>query len=220
MPVSETLSTDKIGLPFWDPRKALEVPSVYNFFQRAVGAHRPRRRFFEEHIAPLAPARVLEVGCGPGTNCEWMPKDIEYVGCDLSASYVAHARERYGDRYEFHSAPVGELAALGLKPFKVIIAVALLHHLTDDEVLTLCREVAMLLEPGGTFMTGDPCFTNEQGRWERFITSRDRGRYVRYPEQYRALLLKAFPEVGMEVKASKGMLIPNTGVLLKARKTD
>src|ERR1035438_6608844 len=91
------------GLPLWDPRKFLERPGVYNFFQRAVGADRPRRRFMAEHVAPLGSARVLEVGCGPGTNCAWLPKSIEYVGCDLSEAYIAYARHVYGDRYQFFS---------------------------------------------------------------------------------------------------------------------
>jgi putative flippase GtrA len=49
------------SLPFWDPRKALEYPPIYNLFQRAVGADKPRRAFIAEHIAPLGRARVLEV---------------------------------------------------------------------------------------------------------------------------------------------------------------
>lgn len=205
------------GLPFWDARKVLEYPPVYNLFQRAVGADKPRRRFIEEHIAPLGSGRVLEVGCGPGTNCAWMPGSIEYVGCDLSETYIAYAKQRYGDRAKFFSAPVGQLAALSLKPFKAVIALAVLHHLNDAEVLTLCNEVLPLLEAGGTFMTGDPCFVSGQNRVERFVTSCDRGRYVRYPEQYQALLAKRFPVIDMEVKRIQGMLIPNTSVLLKAR---
>jgi SAM-dependent methyltransferase len=204
------------SLPFWDPRKALEYPPVYNFFQSAVGADKPRRRFIEEHIAPLGNGRVLEVGCGPGTNCAWMPPGIEYVGSDLSAAYIEYAKRVYGGRAEFFAMPVGQLAALNQKPFKAVFALAVLHHLSDDEVLTLCGEVIPLLQPGGTFMTLDPSFTHTQGRFERFITSCDRGHYVRYPEQYQALLAKKFPSVDIEIKPSIGMLIPNTLVVLKA----
>ncbi len=204
------------SLPFWDPRKALEYPPIYNLFQRAVGADKPRRAFIAEHIAPLGRARVLEVGCGPATNCAWMPREIEYVGCDHSKSYIEYARQRYGDRAEFYSVPVGQLRDLGLKPFKAVIALALLHHLNDAEVLVLCDEVLPLLETGGTLITADPCFVVGMGRLERFITSCDRGRYVRYPEQYRELLARRFPIVNMIVRRSRGTLIPNTGVTIKA----
>lgn len=205
------------GLPFWDPRKVLEYAPIYNLFQRAVRADKPRRAFIAEHIAPLGRARVLEVGCGPATNCAWMPREIEYVGCDHNEAYIAYARNRYGDRAEFYSAPVGQLRELGLKPFKAVIALALLHHLSDAEVLTLCDEVLPLLETGGCLITGDPCFVAGMKRLERFITSCDRGHYVRYPEQYRELLARRFPVVDMVVRKSRGTLIPNTGVALKAR---
>jgi SAM-dependent methyltransferase len=29
--------------------------------------------------------RVLEVGCGPGRNLDYLPDTIDYTGCDLSA---------------------------------------------------------------------------------------------------------------------------------------
>jgi SAM-dependent methyltransferase len=208
--------TPRPGRALWDPRKVLEYPPIYNFFQKLVGADKPRRKFIAEITAPLKTGRILEVGCGPGTNCEWIPRSFEYVGCDLSESYIAYARKNFGDRAEFFLVPVGQLASLGLRRFNVVIAIALLHHLSDSEVLTLCDEVLPLLESGGMFVTGDPCFVAGQNRLEHFIISCDRGRYLRYPEHYRELLAKKFPVVEMEVSRAEGMLIPNTGVRLTA----
>jgi SAM-dependent methyltransferase len=209
--------TPRTHLPPWDARKILEYPPLYNFFQRLVGADKARRHLIEQIIAPLAPARVLEVGCGPGTNCAWIPCDIEYVGCDLSESYIAYAKQRYGDRAQFFAAPVGQLAQLELKPFRAVIALNLLHHLDDNEVLTLCDEVIPLLESGGTFVTADPCIVPGQSFLERFVTSCDRGRYVRFPDQYRQLFATRFPTVAMEVGRSNAVLTANAGVLLRAR---
>lgn len=217
LPAMESTNRSPTGLPYWDPRKVLEFPPIYNIFQKAVGADKPRRAFIAEHIAPLGRARVLEVGCGPATNCAWMPREIEFVGCDQNQKYIAYARQRYGDRAEFYSAPVGKLRELGLKPFKAVIALALLHHLADAEVLALCDEVLPLLETGGFLITADPCFVAGMKRLERFVTSRDRGRYVRYPEQYRELLAMRFPVVNMEVRQSRGTLISQSGVTIKAR---
>ena len=204
------------SLPYWDPRKLLEQPPVYNFFQKLVRADKPRRKFVDEIIAPLKSGRVLEVGCGPGTNCEWMPQGFEFVGCDLSDAYIAYARKKYGNRAAFYRASVGQLPSLGLKPFKIVIALSLLHHLSDSEVMTLCDEVMPLLESGGMFFTADPCFVVGQTRLEHFITSRDRGRHVRYPEEYKELLAQKFATVEMEVARGHGMLIPATGVKLTA----
>ena len=207
-----------MGLPLWDPRKLLELPAVYNFFQEAVGANKGRRHFIQEFVVPLAGGRVLEVGCGPGTNCEWFPENVEYVGCDLDEKYIAYAKQRYGSRAEFYATPVGQLGKSGLKPFNAVMALAVLHHLSDNEVLTLCDEVAGLLKPGGLFVTGDPCFTADQSRPERFMTSCDRGRFVRFPEQYHALLKKRFPQVRSDIRRGRLLHIPNTGVIMTAIK--
>lgn len=207
-----------MSLPFWDPRKLLELPAVYDFFQEAVGANRGRRLFFERHVAPLAPARILEVGCGPGTNCRWLPDGLDYVGCDLSPEYIDFARRQYGDRATFHAASVGEMAALGLAPFDAVIAVAVLHHLSDQQVLTMCDEAAELLKPGGVLITADPCFTREQSRLSTFVTSLDRGRFVRFPEQYQALLGRRFPAVRAEVSAGRLLVIDQPGLLMVATK--
>lgn len=216
LPVLEPAGRSANRLPYWDPRKVLEYPPIYNLFQRVVGADKPRRAFIAEHIASLGRARVLEVGCGPATNCAWMPREVEYVGCYHNEAYIAYARNRYGDRAEFYSVPVGQLRDLGLKPFKAVIALALLHHLTDAEVLTLCDEVLPLLGTDGSLITGDPCFVAGMKRHERFIASCDRGHYVRYPEQYRELLARKFPVVNMEVRHSRGLTIPHTEVAIKA----
>jgi SAM-dependent methyltransferase len=94
-----------MSLRFLDPRKILEVPWVYNLFQRAVGTHKGRRLFIEQYITPFAGGRVLEVGCGPGTNLQWWPDDVEYVGCDLSEKYIAHAKQRYALRRDRRAEP-------------------------------------------------------------------------------------------------------------------
>jgi SAM-dependent methyltransferase len=201
----------------FDPRRLLEVPSVYNAFQKLFRADVARRRFAAEYLTPFVGGRVLEVGCGPGTNCEWMPKGIEYVGCDVNERYVAYARKRYSGLAEFHAAPVGKLSSLGLRPFRAVFAIALLHHISDEEILTLCDEVFGLLEKGGVFITGDPCYVDGQSRLERFVTSCDRGKFVRHPEEYRRLLAQRFAEVTART-ATSATLIPQSGVALTAVK--
>ena len=205
-----------MSLPLWDPRKILEVSWAYNLFQKAVGGDAGRRRFIDEYITPFAGGRVLEVGCGPGTICQWWPEDVEYVGCDVDAKYIDYAKQRFGNRGEFHAAPVGELIGLGLKPFNAIIALNLLHHISDEQVFKLCDEASALLKPGGVLITGDPCFTAGQSRLERFITSCDRGRFVRFPEQYQMLLKTRFPDVRMEIRRGRLLVIQQTGVLMTA----
>ena len=200
-----------------DPRKILEFPPVYNAFQKIVGGERNRRRFITECVTPLARGgRMLEIGCGPGTNIEYLPADVEYVGCDIQPNYIAYAQKQYGHRGKFYLTPVGKLSELPREPFDVITAVAVLHHLDDAQIATLCDEVLALLKPTGSFITIDPCFTNEQSRLERFITACDRGKFVRFPEQIHAILSQKFRQVQEKIEKVDAMLIPCTGVTMIA----
>jgi len=136
----------------------------------------------------------------------------------MSGAYVEYAKRRFGGRADFYASSVGQLRDLNLVPFRAIIALALLHHLNDEQVLTLFDEVLELLQPGGMFVTADPCFTFGQSRIERFITSCDRGKYVRTPAQYEALLQRKFCNVEVNLARAES-LIPSTGVAMRAWKT-
>ena len=71
-----------------DPRRLLQAPFVYKAFQKAVGAEKARKHFIQDVVAPVAGSRILEVGCGPGNNCKWIPDGVEFVGCDTYTPYI------------------------------------------------------------------------------------------------------------------------------------
>jgi SAM-dependent methyltransferase len=191
-----------------DLRKALDIPAAYNLFQKLTRTREYRRKFMERVPIP-AGGTVLEIGCGPGTNYEFLPADkrIQYVGCDSDSSYIAHASSTYTNGARFFDTPVGGLRSLGVGPFDTALAWGLLHHISDAQVRTLAEEVDELLAPGGTFCTFDPCFTEEQGLIARVLTACDRGRYVRYPEHYAMLLGERFPKIQLE-KWPPGTVLP------------
>jgi SAM-dependent methyltransferase len=203
----------------FDPRRILAVPVVYNTFQRAVRADRSRKRVIDEYIGFMSEGRVLEIGCGPGSNYELIPEGVAYVGTDLDESYIRYATKAYGDSAQFYECPVGQLGNLNIGKFQAILALNLLHHLDENQVLQLCDEVKELLAPDGRFITADPCFFNNQPTLERVVTSLDRGRFVRFPDQYAQLLERRFTSVSAKVVPG-GARIPNTGVIMVARLED
>lgn len=109
------------------------------------------------------------------------------------------------------------MRSLGVGPFDTALAWGLLHHISDAQVRTLADEVDELLVPGGTFCTFDPCFTEEQGLIARLLTASDRGRYVRYPEHYVALLNERFSKIQME-KWPPGTVLPFSVTVVIASK--
>ena len=52
----------------------------------------------KQHGAPSAARRVLDVGCGPGTNTRFFPKS-DYLGLDINPRYIDQAERRFGKRF-------------------------------------------------------------------------------------------------------------------------
>jgi SAM-dependent methyltransferase len=179
-------------------RRLLSVPWIYTALQNAAGARRVRATLAREFIRPRPGERVLDVGCGPA---EMLPElsGVHYVGIDLSAAYIDAARARYPGRGEFL---VGDAASLGTtgRRFDVVLGIALLHHLDDAEAESFLAAAADLLEPGGRFLSFDCAYTTPQNPVARFLISRDRGRHVRTPAAYEALLRRHFELVRTDLR--------------------
>ncbi|HEV3153089.1 MAG TPA: class I SAM-dependent methyltransferase [Candidatus Baltobacteraceae bacterium] len=201
-----------------DLRRVLDIPVAYDFFQRITRTREYRRKFMEFVPVPNG-GSVLEIGCGPGTNYEYLPqgREIRYVGCDSDSGYIAHARSRYRNGAQFFDTPVGGLRSLGVGPFDVALAWGLLHHISDAQVRTLAEELDELIVPAGKFCTFDPCFTSDQSLLARVLTACDRGRYVRYPEHYAALLAERFPRIELQTWPPGTVLPFSVAVIVAAK---
>ena len=176
----------------------LERPAIYDWVMRALGGAAARRRFVDEFLKPHPDAKLLDAGCGTAALLDHLPPGVVYVGSDVNPAYLASARRRYGGRGTFVLARAGDDAEVG-DGFDFVVAMALLHHLDDDEVHRLLESAARRLRPGGAFVSIDPTVHPKQSRLARLLVSLDRGRRVRSPEGYRALLDAHFAHVDARV---------------------
>lgn len=199
-----------------DPRRFLEIPSVYTFFQAIIGAHSARRKIIQNKIPLFDGARVLEVGCGPGTNLDYLSRTIDYTGCDISEKYIRYAQNKYDGRGHFVKAGVGELTTKNLGSFDFILSIGLLHHLTDSEGQILGSEALELLNQRGCFIAIEPCYSEERSRLEQWIDSNDRGKYIRSSKDYVQILSSSFSKIETQ-RFKEGNLIPHSGLLIKAQ---
>ncbi len=105
----------------------------------------------------LAGARVLEVGCGRGVGVEILLSlgAAHVTGFDLDPKMVALAQKRtakYDGRVQIF---VGDAEKVDLPEasFDAVVDFGILHHVPDWQ--KAIREVARLLQPGGSFYFED-----------------------------------------------------------------
>lgn len=118
---------------------------------------RRRRELVAEHLRAVRPGElVLEVGCGPGDVVGALARarpDARFVGVDLDAAMVGHAREA-------HPAPNASFecldlvaAPLGLRA-RLVFGIDVLHHVRPLDPFVAA--VGALLADGGRWLAIEP----------------------------------------------------------------
>jgi len=186
-------------------RDLLKSPLVYELYQHLAGGTRMRSSCLSL-LAPKAGERILDIGCGPAYYLNDMPR-VDYHGFDTDPAYIAHARARFGDRGTFYCETFTAEHAARLGAFDGVLLMGLLHHLDDEQCRSVLALVAGVLTPEGRVIALDTTVHDAQNPVERLIAVKDRGEYVRRPEQFEALAREAFGSV--EGSLTKERFIPS-----------
>jgi SAM-dependent methyltransferase len=120
-----------------------------------------RQWFLDEVLRRLHDgSRVLELGCGPGTDAEALSRNRRYVGVDLSVAQLQLARQKASTGMFV----CGDLTTVSFRPssFDAIIAFYVFNHVPRDEVQPSFAACLEWLKPGGYLMlAGLPTFPDE-----------------------------------------------------------
>jgi len=186
---------------------------IYRAFRALTGSARVNREFVERYVRPARGDALLDLGCGPGDVFELMPQ-VRYLGIDMSENYIAAARRRFGERARFLKGDLNSVEIERLGDFDQVIAMGVMHHLSDDEVVAMLRKIREFLKPGGRFISYDPAFTEPQHPVARWIHKHDRGRFVRFDRQYERLIASVFTSYHRHIRTDL-CTVPATVVIFE-----
>lgn len=138
---AELARFDALAHRFWDPQGEF------------LPLHRlnPARMRFVQERAPLAGARVLDVGCGGGLLAESLADaGAQVTAIDLAPAMIEvarlHALER-GLAIDYRLESAEALVAAGTAPFDVLTCMEMLEHVPDPRAIL--ATFGALVRPGG-----------------------------------------------------------------------
>lgn len=159
----------------------LSHPAVYRAWQAPFVKQKLAPFLANSSIGP--DDRVIDVGCGPGTNAGvFAPRG--YVGADLSPEYIDSARERFPE----HQFEVWDITKPGpdLGRFDVALVNSVFHHLSDVETVTVLSALPDFLNPGAPIHIIDLVMPADRSV-ARSLAKLDRGDFPRSLDHWRSL---------------------------------
>ena len=172
--------------------RLLEHPTVYSAWQAPFAAQKfaPVERWLREHKV----RRVLDVGCGAGTNAAHF-SGADYIGVDINERYLQVARTRF--RGQFVQADLTNMDVASLGTFDMILANSFLHHVTDVQAERILARLPRALSRDGSIHILDLVLPERKSlAW--MMARLDRGGYARPIERWRTLFCAAFEPVSFE----------------------
>jgi SAM-dependent methyltransferase len=166
--------------------RLLEQPLVYRVWQAPFAE--TKFAAIRRHNDLSRVRRVLDVGCGPGTNTHHFA-NADYLGIDINPKYVEAAARRTGRRFIVADATVYSVPKD--QRFDFIFLNSFLHHIDTPSVTRLLRNLVTLLSPDGRVHVLELVMPPRPSI-ARVLAQLDRGDYPRPVEEWRALFRDVF----------------------------
>ena len=172
--------------------KLLDWTWPYRVWQAPVADRKLAPLFAHNDVRAVR--RVLDVGCGPGTNTRHFAH-ADYLGIDYNPRYIAYARRRY--RRPFVVADVTTDAVPADARFDCILVNSLLHHLDTTGARRVLSRLEGLVSADGHVHILD--LVLPQRRSAALLLARwDRGDFPRRLDDWYAMFTERFDPVVFE----------------------
>lgn len=186
---------------------ALRYAPIYSLYQRFFGSQKAYYRFVREYLQLKLGDAILDLGCGPGSICDFLPDEVTYNGCDPNEHYIKQATKRFGANMRFWQSGIdvdkGLVLPEGLPPCNIVLSMGVIHHLSDGEAVLLINLAKTVVDKssshGAKFIVFDNCLTDHQNRFARWLILNDRGAHARHISWYRDIFNLNFKKVKIDL---------------------
>lgn len=159
----------------------LEQTPVYSLWQAPFAAEKLAPVLAHNDIRQAR--RVLDVGCGPGTNTHLFGH-ADYLGIDINPGYIEHARRKHNRRYVVADVTTYEEAAGG--EFDFILINSFLHHIDTPSAHKILERLRSWLSPDGHMHILELVAPGDRSIAQLFASC-DRGKHPRPLAEWREL---------------------------------
>jgi len=167
----------KIANIFDDPR-------LYELFQFGVARHGTSELIRNQILKPHGVKRVLDFGCGIGYHSKEFIES-EYLGIEPLSDCVDKANLMFkNSKNNFILGDHESLKSIPDSSYDLIIALGVLHHISNSVLDKFIEESHRILKVGGRLTTFDPVYHKGQSRISKWVVSQDRGKWVRTADGY------------------------------------
>jgi len=159
----------------------LEQTAVYSLWQAP---------FVRQKFAPVlrqtnlaAVRKVLDVGCGPGTNAPFFANN-GYLGLDINPNYIESAKKKY--KRDFLVADVTTYTDLPDTKFDFVLINSFLHHIDDAGTNAILSRLRYWLSDDGFIHILELVYP-PKASISQFLAKADRGKFARPLDQWRSI---------------------------------
>lgn len=165
-------------------------PFFFTLLRKIIELNFRKEKAIIRHEFNLAsPKKVLDIGCGTG-EFSTLYKNHDYTGIDISSRYIEFAKKHHKGKFAVMDATTLQFPD---QSFDYVLIMAILHHLSDQDVAKVLSEAKRVLKPGGKVLIMEDAKIDELRNWFVKLTQRfDLGDYIRVPSRYRELIQPYF----------------------------
>ena len=133
-----------MNLNYWNELYQQRQTSISRDYDGWLSAH-------ETHLQPAS--RVLDLGCGAGTNIETLLKQgVRLTAADLSPDAVRMLREAFGACIHADCFDMRDGFPYGNESFDAVVSDLSLHYFTWKDTERIIAEIRRVLRTGGTII--------------------------------------------------------------------